>query len=75
MHMGQKLSDSFQCHDLKGVLVKHMCTETATAAYMKSSSLTFNIEVGSGLDLVAGAGVLAHVLGHWLGHGQLVDGG
>jgi len=35
----------------------------------------FNVKVGPGLDLVAGAGVLAHVLGHRLGDGQLVDGG
>ena len=35
---------------------------------------TFNIQVSSGLDLIAGHGVLALVLEHRLLDGQLVDG-
>ena len=68
-HVGQKWSDSFQSHDLKGVLVKHMYT----VVYDISIFPTFNVEIRPGLNLVAGAGVLAHVLGHRLGHGELVD--
>ena len=44
-----------------------------TVVYDISIFPTFNVEVRPGLDLVAGAGVLAHVLGHRLGHGELVD--
>ena len=37
-------------------------------------SVTFNVQIGAGLDLIAGDGVLALVLEHWLLHRQLVDG-
>ena len=29
-------------------------------------SVTFNVQIGAGLDLIAGDGVLALVLEHWL---------